>query len=123
AGDPKVVTQEKTKEMARENHNHDDDDDGGGWNMWNFIPHAITALVAVAGIIVSLLWTLSDLKVRDMEMGTKLTYLEQRVEHLEDSYSRRVSTTDADRKGLWNEVQNLKDMIGNIEEQHKNGKR
>lgn len=110
--------------MARQNHDHDDDDDdGGGWNMWNFIPHAVTALVAVAGIIVSLLWTLSDLKVRDMEMGTKLTYLEQRVEHLEDSYSRRVSTTDADRKGLWNEVQNLKDMLSNIEDQHKNGKR
>lgn len=123
-GDPKVVTQEKTKEMTRQNHDHDDDDDdGGGWNMWNFIPHAVTALVAVAGIIVSLLWTLSDLKVRDMEMGTKLTYLEQRVEHLEDSYSRRVSTTDADRKGLWNEVQNLKDMLNNIEEQHKGGKR
>lgn len=110
--------------MARQNQHQDDhDDDGDGLNLLNFIPHAVTALVAVCGIGVSLLWTLSDLKVRDMEMGTKLTYLEQRVEHLEDSMSRRVSTTDADRKNLWDEVQNIKDVLGSIEQQHKGGKR
>ena len=108
--------------MVTKNQHHDDEDDnddGGGWNLWNFIPHAITALVAVAGILMSLIWTLSDLKVRDMEMGTKITYLEQRVEHLEDSMSRRVSTTDADRANLWDEVKGIKDTLNSIEQQHK----
>lgn len=107
-----MVTQEKVKEMARQNHDHDDDDDdGGGINLLSFLPHAITAVIAVCGIGVSLLWQLSDLKVRDMEIVTKLTYLEQRVEHIEDTISRRVSTTDADRKNLWEEVQGIKETL------------
>ena len=67
--------------MLKHDHNHNDEigDDGGGFNLINFLPHAITAIIAVCGIGVSLLWTISDLKVGDMELKTKVTYLESRV--------------------------------------------
>lgn len=106
--------------MVKQDHDQDrDDNDGGEINWLSFLPHAVTALIAVCGIGVSLLWTLSDLKVRDMEMATKLTYLEQRVGHLEDTYSRRVSTTDTDRKDLWDEVNGLKDVLNKLDQRKK----
>lgn len=107
--------------MLRHDHNHDDEigDDGGGFNLVNFLPHAITAIIAVCGIGVSLLWTISDLKVKDMEMTTKVIYLESRVQHIEDYLGQRANMTDSDRKSLWDEVSDIKKSLQGIEEQHK----
>jgi hypothetical protein len=107
--------------MLKHDHNHDDEigDDGGGFNLVNFLPHAITAIIAVCGIGVSLLWTISDLKVKDMEMTTKVIYLESRVQHIEDYLGQRANMTDNDRKSLWDEVIDIKKSLQGIEEQHK----
>jgi len=109
--------------MSQHDHNHNDEigDDGGGFNLINFLPHAITAIIAVCGIGVSLLWTISDLKVGDMELKTKVTYLESRVQHIEDYLGQRKELTDNDRKSLWDEVTEIKRSLENIEQQH-NGK-
>jgi len=109
--------------MLKHDHNHNDEigDDGGGFNVLNFLPHAITAIIAVCGIGVSLLWTISDLKVGDMELKTKVTYLESRVQHIEDYLGQRKELTDNDRKSLWDEVTEIKRSLENIEQQH-NGK-
>jgi hypothetical protein len=107
--------------MVKETQHHvdnDDDGDGDKWNMWNFLPHAITAAIAVAGVVMSLLWQLSDLKVRDMEMGTKIVYLESRVQHIEDTLGNRANISDGDRKDLWDQVEDIKGTLKNIEEQH-----
>ena len=106
--------------MVKETQHHvdnDDDGDGDKWNMWNFLPHAVTALIAVAGVFISLLWTLSDLKVRDMEMGTKIVYLESRVQHIEDYLGQRANITDGDRKDLWRQIEDIKESVKDIENQ------
>ena len=107
--------------MLKHDHDHNDEigDDGGGFNIINFLPHAITAIIAVCGIGVSLLWTISDLKVGDMELKTKVTYLESRVQHREDYLGPRKELTDNDMKSLWDEIVDIKKSLQNIEEHNK----
>jgi hypothetical protein len=106
--------------MSQNDHEHHDEigDDERGFNLVNFLPHAVTAVIAVCGIGVSLLWTISDLKVRDMEMGTKIVYLESRVQHIEDYLGQRANSTDSDRANLWDEISDIKKSLNSIEEQH-----
>jgi len=59
--------------------------------------------------------------VGDMELKTKVTYLESRVQHIEDYLGQRKELTDNDRKSLWDEVTEIKKSLQSIEEQH-NGK-
>ena len=107
--------------MTQHNHEQHDEigDDERGFDLINFIPHAIMAIIAICGIGVSLLWTISDLKVGDMELKTKVTYLESRVQHIEDYLGQRKELTDGDRKSLWDEVNDIKQSLENIEQQHK----
>lgn len=107
--------------MVQHDHDHNTEigDEGSGFNIINFLPHAITAIIAVCGIGVSLLWTISDLKVGDMELKTKVTYLESRVQHIEDYLGQRKELTDNDRKSLWDEIGDIKKSLQNIEEHNK----
>ena len=106
--------------MFKHDHNQNDEigDEGGGFEILNFLPHAITAIIAVCGIGVSLLWTISELKVNELETKTKVVYLETRVQHIEDYLGQRKELTDGDRKNLWDEVVDIKRSLQNIEQQH-----
>ena len=106
--------------MSQYDHeNHDEiGDEKRGFEILNFLPHAITAIIAVCGIGVSLLWTISELKVNEMETKTKVIYLETRVQHIEDYLGQRKELTDGDRKNLWDEVVDIKKSLQNIEQQH-----
>ena len=106
--------------MVKPDHEQHDEigDDERGFEILNFLPHAITAVIAVCGIGVSLLWTISELKVNEMETKTKVIYLETRVQHIEDYLGQRKELTDGDRKNLWDEVVDIKKSLQNIEQQH-----
>lgn len=108
---------------------HEDDDDFvrdhelGGFISWKMLPPLITVIIAVGAVLAGFYNSLTDFKVRDMEIGSKVQYLEQRVEKIEETISHRVGEGAADRKDLRSEVDSLKELLGKIEEQHRNGRR
>ena len=54
-----------------------------------------------------------------MEIKTKVTYLESRVQHIEDYLGQRKELTDNDMKSLWDEIGDIKKSLQNIEEHNK----
>jgi len=60
------------------------------------ITSLLVALVAVAGLVTSFFWTLSDFKVKDTELSTRLLVIEKNVEIVQKQLS------DIDRYGSRN---------------------
>ena len=48
------------------------------------VPHLITALIAVGGLVAAYFMTIGDFKVKDMELQQRVTYIETKVNHLEE---------------------------------------
>ena len=101
---------------------HDDDHDEG-FITWKMIPPLVTVAIAIGAIIAGFYTSMSDLKVRDMEIGSKVQYLEQRVEKIEDVLNQRGRNIERDKEGIWNEIDTLKELLKRIDEQHKNGRK
>jgi hypothetical protein len=119
-----MVTQEKIKEMSKKDPDRDDDDnddvvrdhDLEGFITWKMLPPIITVVIAVGAVMASFYTSMSEFKVRDMEIGSKVQYLEQRIEKIEQNMSYRVNEGQADRRDLRNEVDTIKELLGKIEQ-------
>lgn len=99
------------------NHNtNDDDNDVGG--IIDKVPHFITALIAVGGLIAAYFMTIGDFKMKDLELQQRVTYIEQKVNHIEETVDTikskleaRVPVVDNDRQDLRKEIDSLKEVI------------
>ena len=97
-------------------HNTNDDDDVGG--LMEKAPHLITAIVAVGGLIAAYFMTIGDMKVKDMELQQRVTYIEQKVNHIEETMDTiktkleaRIPVVDDDRQSLRKEIEGLKEVL------------
>ncbi len=101
--------------MVSKNTNDDDDDVGG---FMEKVPHLITAIIAVGGLIAAYFMTIGDFKMKDLELSQKVVYLEQKVTHIEETVDAikskletRVPVVDNDRQDLRREIDNLKEVL------------
>ena len=102
--------------MANHNTNDDNDDVVGG--LLDKAPHFITALIAVGGLIAAYFMTIGDFRMKDLELQQRVTYIEQKVNHIEETMETikskleaRVPVVDQDRQDLRKEIEGLKDVI------------
>ena len=101
--------------IMEHNHTNNDDDVGG---LMEKAPHLITAIVAVGGLIAAYFMTIGDMKVKDMELQQRVTYIEQKVNHIEETMDTiktkleaRIPVVDDDRQSLRKEIEGLKEVI------------
>ena len=97
------------------NHTNDDDEVGG---LIEKMPHLITALIAVGGLVATYFMTIGEFKVQDMELAQRVQYIEQKVNHLEETMDdiktkldARIPVVDNDRQDLRKEIESLKEVI------------
>jgi len=97
------------------NHTNDDDEVGG---LIEKMPHLITALIAVGGLVATYFMTIGDFKMKDMEIAQRVTYLEQKVTRIEETVESikskletRFPAVDHDRQDLRKEIDNLKEVL------------
>ena len=64
------------------NHTNDDDEVGG---LIEKMPHLITALIAVGGLVATYFMTIGDFKMKDAEISQRVTYLESKVDHIQSN--------------------------------------
>lgn len=102
--------------MVRRNTNEENDEEVGG--ILEKVPHFITALIAVGGLIATYFMTIGDFKMKDMELSQRVVYLEQKVEHIEQSVDTikgkldsRFPLVDADRQNLRKEIDDLREVL------------
>lgn len=102
--------------MVNRSTNNDDDDNVGG--LMDKVPHLITALIAVGGLIATYFMTIGDFKMKDLELSQKIVYLESKVNHIEETVDTikskleaRVPVVDGDRQDLRREIDNLKEVL------------
>ena len=105
--------------MANHNTNDDNDDVVGG--LLDKAPHFITALIAVGGLIAAYFMTIGDFRMKDLELQQRVTYIEQKVNHIEETMETikskleaRVPVVDQDRQDLRKEIEGLKDVISQM---------
>lgn len=101
--------------MVNRNTNEDDNDVGG---FVDKVPHLVTALIAVGGLIATYFMTIGDFKMKDLELQQRVTYIEQKVNHIEETVDTikskleaRVPVVDNDRQDLRKEIDSLKEVI------------
>lgn len=101
--------------MANHNTNDDNDEVGG---LMDKAPHLVTALIAVGGLIAAYFMTIGDFKMKDLELSQRVTYLEQKVNHIEETMEvikgkldSRFPLVDADRENLHRELEGLKEVL------------
>jgi hypothetical protein len=104
-------------EATMVNHNTNDDDNEVG-GLVEKVPHFITAIIAVGGLIAAYFMTIGDFKMKDLELQQKVTYLEQKVNHIEETVDSiktkleaRVPVVDADRQDLRKEIDSLREVL------------
>ncbi len=102
--------------MVSKNTNDDNDDVVGG--LIERVPHFITALIAVGGLIATYFMTIGDFRMKDLELQQRVTYIEQKVDHIEETMDSikakleaRVPVVDNDRQDLRREIDSLKEVI------------
>lgn len=102
--------------MVTKHTNEDDESEVGGF--MEKVPHFITALIAVGGLIAAYFMTIGDFKMKDMELQQRMTYIEQKVEHMEQSVETikgklesRLPLVDADRQSLKKEIDELREVL------------
>lgn len=100
-------------------HTNDNDDDVGG--LMDKVPHLITALIAVGGLIATYFMTIGDFKMKDLELTQKVIYLEQKVNHIEEAVDiikskldARAPLEDSDKEKLHKEIEGLKEILQQI---------
>lgn len=105
-------------EISMVRHTNDDEEDREVGAIVDKMPHLITALMAVGGLIAAYFMTIGDFKMKDMELAQRETYLEQKVERIQQSIDTingkldsRFPLVDEDRKELRQEIDNLRNVI------------
>jgi hypothetical protein len=108
----------KGLEATMTNRNTNDFDHEVGAFAINKVPHLVTTIIAVGGLVAAYFMTVGDFKVKDMELSQRVQYLEQKVDNIEESLhnletnlSRRVVSVDAEREQFKAELENLKDVL------------
>jgi uncharacterized coiled-coil protein SlyX len=98
------------------NRNTNDDDEVGG--LMEKAPHLVTAVIAVGGLIAAYFMTIGDFKMKDLELTQRVTYLETKVNHIEETVEvikgkldARFPLVDADRERLHQELERLKEVL------------
>lgn len=104
-------------ELSMVRHTNDDDESEVG-AVIDKIPHLITVVIAIGGLIAAYFMTIGEFKIKDMELSQRVTYIEQKVERIEKTTEEiknklelKVPVADADRQELRKEIENLKEVI------------
>ena len=107
-------------ELSMVRHTNDDEENEVG-AVVDKIPHLITALIAIGGLIAAYFMTIGDFKMKDLELQQRVTYIEQKVNHIEETMETikskleaRVPVVDQDRQDLRKEIEGLKDVISQM---------
>lgn len=102
--------------MADKNTN-DFDNEVGGFAI-NKVPHLVSAIIAVGGLVAAYFMTVGEFKVKDAELTQKVMYLEQKVDRIEESVDSiklkldsRIPVVDNDRIELRKEIDSLKEVL------------
>ena len=100
------------------NHNTDDNENDGVGGLVEKVPHFITALIAVGGLIAAYFMTIGDFKMKDLELSQRVIYLEQKVNHIEETVDSiktkldaRIPVVDNDRQDLRKEIDSLREVL------------
>jgi uncharacterized coiled-coil protein SlyX len=106
-------------ELSMVRQTNDDENEVG--TVIDKVPHLITALIAIGGLIAAYFMTIGDFRMKDMELSQRVTYLEQKVSHIEQTteaikskLDSRIPVVDEDRQNLRREIDNLKDILTQI---------
>ena len=82
------------------------------------LPPLVTAILAVGGLVAAYFMTIGEFKVKDMELSQRVQYIEQKVNHLEETMDdiktkldARIPVVDNDRQDLRKEIESLKEVI------------
>ena len=101
--------------MSDKNTNDSDDDVG---EVVAHLPHIVTVIIAIGGLIGAYFMTIGDFKMKDLELQQRVTYIEQKVNHIEETMETikskleaRVPVVDQDRQDLRKEIEGLKEVI------------
>ena len=101
--------------MIQRNTNDDDNEVGG---IVEKVPHFITAVIAIGGLIAAYFMTIGDFKIKDMELQQKVMYLETKVNRIEETVDSikskldaRIPVVDSDRQDLRKEIDSLREVI------------
>jgi hypothetical protein len=104
-------------EATMVNHNTNDDDNAVG-GIVEKVPHFITAIIAVGGLIAAYFMTIGDFKMKDLELQQKVSYLETKVNHIEETVESikskldaRIPVVDGDRQDLRKEIDSLREVL------------
>ena len=104
-------------ELSMVSKNTDDDENGVG-AVIDKVPHLITTVIAIGGLVAAYFMTIGDFKLKDMELQQRVVYLEQKVDNIEkttqaikDKLEARVPVVDEDRQNLRREIDNLKEIL------------
>ena len=54
------------------------------------LPPMITAILAVGGLVAAYFMTIGEFKVKDMEIQQRVIYLEQKVDHIEETMDSKI---------------------------------
>ena len=101
--------------MSDKNTNDDDNEVG---EVVAHLPHIVTVIIAIGGLIGAYFMTIGDFKMKDAELTQRVVYLEQKVNHIEESVDSikskleaRIPVVDNDRSELRKEMDSLKEIL------------
>lgn len=101
--------------MSDKNTNDDDNEVG---EVVAHLPHIVTVIIAIGGLIGAYFMTIGDFKLKDAELTQRVVYIEQKVSRIEESVDSikskleaRVPVVDADRQDLRKEIDSLKEVL------------
>jgi peptidoglycan hydrolase CwlO-like protein len=104
-------------EATMVNNNTNDDDNAVG-GIVEKVPHFITAIIAVGGLIAAYFMTIGDFKMKDLELQQKVAYLETKVTRIEETVDSikskldsRIPVVDNDRQDLRKEIDSLSEVL------------
>ena len=105
--------------MVDKNTN-DFDNAVGGFTI-NKVPHLVSAFLGVGGLVAAYFMTVSDFKVKDMELQQRVTYMEQKVDNIEETVQTiknkldsRIPLIDEDRQNLRREIDSLREILQQV---------
>ena len=85
------------------------------------VPHLVSALLGVGGLVAAYFMTVSEFKVKDMELQQRVTHMEQKVDRIEQTVDTiknklesRIPVVDEDRQTLRQEIDGLKEILQQV---------
>lgn len=103
-------------ELSMTDKDTNDDNDVG--EVVAHLPHIVTVILAIGGLIGAYFMTIGDFKLKDAELTQRVVYLEQKVNHIDETVESiknkleaRVPVVDNDRSELRKELDDLKSVL------------